>query len=87
MIRRRNMPNVISDYEVKSRFNLTLNPCPFCGNPHVGIFAGPFPHVTCPKCDADGPLAPKGQGQDERQYRAGVLWNERATLKEGQDAG
>jgi hypothetical protein len=70
---------IMTPQDVEAAFGVALAPCPFCGNPHVGLWVGPTPHITCPKCEADGPAfePQRNVSLEERQYRAALSWNAR----------
>ncbi|WP_396604922.1 hypothetical protein ACFLEY_22810 [Bradyrhizobium sp. YCK136] len=69
--------NVMRAEEVEHRFGKKLGRCPFCKSAWVGLYMGPFPHVTCLDCGADGPLSKKHRGDDMfvRQHIAIDQWN------------
>jgi hypothetical protein len=70
---------VMFAHDVERRHGIKLRDCPFCGSGSVGLFLSNAPHVTCTKCDADGPTVEGGSNfdLDARQHQAIRLWNER----------
>lgn len=81
MVSHRKQSNVISPFDLEDRYKLVPAGCPFCGAEGCGVYAGPEPHVTCWKCNADGPTAIRKRSTDGEGIRdAIVLWNERSKV-------
>ena len=61
--------------EVEARFNLVLDPCPFCNSFDIGLYDGPNPHITCNYCKADGPYLEGSDNIEYKQHQACIKWN------------
>lgn len=72
---------VMPPLQVQRELGVELLPCPFCASESVGMWVGPTPHVTCGRCEADGPSI-WGEKADiqMRQREAALRWNVRPTL-------
>jgi hypothetical protein len=76
-----NRKNIMPGDRVENTYGIKPAPCPFCGCPHIGMWCGPMPHMTCEKCEADGPLSPRNADHDQRHRIAVILWNERIPME------
>ena len=67
---------VMHPLQVEARYGVDIQPCPFCGCRHVGLYMGPSPYMTCANCGADGPTF-EGivETIEERQAQAIKAWN------------
>jgi hypothetical protein len=72
---------VMSRHDAEREFGIDLRPCPFCESPNVGLYLGPTPHVTCMRCQADGPAFESRREEDLQVRRAKAMqaWNMRST--------
>ena len=72
MSRMQDRSNIMGREEAGRSLGVDLAARPFCGSRHVGVYMTRSPHVTCMRCDADGPVSFNG---DPRA--AALLWNHR----------
>ena len=67
---------VLPPAHVEERYGVTVKPCPFCNFPHIGLYLGPSPHMTCSNCGADGPTFDGSKETiEQRQHDAVKAWN------------
>ncbi len=64
--------------DITRRYNVAVEPCPFCRSGNVGLYLGPSPHMTCLDCGADGPLPETRMERDWTNFAAVELWNQRS---------
>lgn len=72
---------VMPPLQVQRELGVALLPCPFCASENVGMWIVGTPHVTCGRCEADGPAiwGPR-ENLEERQREAALRWNVRPSL-------
>lgn len=75
---RRMHPSELTSRECYERFGTNLKPCPFCHSDGVVLHRSHAPHVTCLRCEADGPIGQGPSGEYEiMQADAIAKWNSR----------
>lgn len=75
---------MMSPHDIKARYGVTLEACPFCGG-GAYLYASPSPHVVCGKCAADGPAFERRGDQDEANAKALGAWNVRTSYPKPYD--